>query len=490
MWSDNDQAGSGRDQESADADQRAADADFAAGGDVARYLRGVLVRSQSRRNRGSVAESRDKTSAKRLLEPGSDSARDEDRLLAERDRALAADDRVEAADDRQQAARDRAEALRSSGASAIAAERALETLESMSDAFFTLDSQWRFTYLNPQCEVILERRREDLLGKSMWVEFEGGVGSNFDREYRRAFRDQVPVRFEEFYEPLGRTLEIRAYPIGDGLAVYFTDVTHERLRDAKLRQTQRLEMLGQLTAGVAHDFSNLLFGIGVFARQGLAESADETLTSYFQEIDLATQRAVALTRQLLAFGREQELSPKVVDLNDVVESLSSLLRQLMPKGIRLQTELSAQPVIVLVDPSQLEQVLVNLVVNSRDSIDATGSITVSTATNDPAGPTDRVAGRSGWLQVTDTGSGIPGDVLPFIFDPFFTTKAPETGTGLGLATIYGIVSQSGGSVFVDSQLDVGTIMTIALPAHPPDSDLRDSETRSGSSQKQTERTAA
>ena len=160
-----------------------------------------------------------------------------------------------------------------------------------------------------------------------------------------------------------------------------------------------------------------------------------------------------MTRQLLAFARKQELSPTVVELNQAVETSSRLLRQLTPPRIDLKLSLSPAPVPVLVDRSQLEQVLLNLVVNSRDAIDRNGSITLSTWNSDSTGA----------LQVTDTGSGIPEDVLPHIFDPFFSTKSPETGTGLGLATIYGIVSQSGGSIAVHSTVNVGTTMTVALP---------------------------
>jgi two-component system cell cycle sensor histidine kinase/response regulator CckA len=300
-------------------------------------------------------------------------------------------------------------------------------------------------------------------------EFPEGLGSRSYDEYQRALREQLRVRFEEDYEPLGRTLEIRAYPVTAGLAVYFTDVTDERRRDERLRQGQRLEAIGRVTAGVAHDFNNLLAAVGGYAELGQAASLDAKTRGYFDRIDAASQQAVALTRQLLVFAREQELSPTAIDLNDVVKSLSSLLRQLIPVGIDVHLALSPQPVPVFVDRSQLERVLLNLVVNSRDAIETTGSITVSATTDEPAGVMHDIRVASSWLQVTDTGAGIPEDVLPLIFDPFFSTKPPETGTGLGLATIYGIVSQSGGSIFVDSTLGVGTTMTLALPAKQPTS---------------------
>jgi len=347
-----------------------------------------------------------------------------------------------------------------------AEQQAVQTLEAMSDAFFTLDTDWRFTYLNPQSELILERRREDLVGRNMWEEFPAAVDTPFYEAYHRAMNERVPVRIEEAFEPLGRTIELRAYPVEGGLAVYFTDVTRARMLEARLRQTQRLEALGRVTAGVAHDFNNLLTAVGGYAQLGRAAATDETIASYFAEIESASGRAETLTRQLLAFGRQQELSPAVVDLNEVVDGLGSLLRHVLPAGIELRLALSPRPVDVVVDPSQLEQVLLNLVVNGRDAIGAAGAITVATSGEDPAGIVRDTATRSGWLQVIDTGSGIPTEIRPHIFDPFFTTKAQETGTGLGLATIYGIVTQSGGEIFVDSTVGVGTTMSVALPAEP------------------------
>jgi PAS domain S-box-containing protein len=469
-WSDEDQTASGSDQRTADLDQQAADQDFAAGGDAATHQRGVLARKHSRRDRGSASVSRDETTTARLhgAESGRNNAppAEHEREEAAGDREGAADDRERAAHDREDAAEDREEALRGRTASAAAAQRAVETLESMSDAFFTLDSEWRFTYLNPQTEAILGRRREDLLGKSMWEVLPEGVGSRSHAEYERALLEQVPVRFEEDYEPLGRKLEIRAYPVTAGLAVYFTDVTEERRRDERLRHAQRLEAIGRVTAGVAHDFNNLLMAVGGFANLGQAASVDEQTTGYFDQIDSASQKGMALTRQLLVFARKQDLSPTAVDLNDVVEGLSPLLRQLIPVGVDVHLALSPQPVPVFVDRLQIERVLLNLVGNSGDAIETTGSITITTTTDEPAGVVHDIRVASSWLQVADTGAGIPEDVLPFIFDPFFSTKPPETGTGLGLATIYGIVAQSGGSIFVDSTLGVGTTMTLALPAKP------------------------
>ncbi|MHB8468610.1 MAG: two-component system sensor histidine kinase NtrB [Gaiellaceae bacterium] len=458
-WSDDDEASSRSDQRGADEDQQVADEAFAAGGDALRHSRGVLARKRSGRERAAVSVSRHETAVARLQEHDAHASAEDIR------RAEAADDREDAADDRTEALHDRSEA-------AVAAQRALETLEAMSDAFFTLDSAWRFTYLNPRSETMLERRREDLVGKNLWEELPQAAGAPFEHECRRALREQIPVRFEVADERRNRTFEVRAHPVPAGLAIYFTDVTNERRRETRLRQAERLETLGRLTAGVAHDFNNLLTAVRGFASLGRAASGDEKLTGYFDQIDLAGERANALTRKLLAFGRQQELSPALVDLNEAVRGLSSLLGQLLPSTIAVRFALAPQPVVVFVDPSQFEQVLINLVVNARDAVGVAGSITIGTMTDEPPGVEHDVRVPCGWLQVTDDGAGIPDDVRPHIFEPFYTTKPPEVGTGLGLATIHGIVAQSGGSIFVDSTPGVGTTMSVALPTQPPGGSTR------------------
>jgi PAS domain S-box-containing protein len=433
--------------------------------------RSVVARKTTQRDRDDASVGRDGTTAAgldgRAADPSPSDTPSEaahDRQEAADDREHAAGDREEAANDRQEAAGDREEALRDRTKAAAAAQRAVETLESMSDAFFTLDSDWRFTYLNPQTEAVLGRRRDDLLGQNVWEAFPETVGSRSYDQYQRALRDRIPVRFEEAWPPGGPTFEVRAYPVPRGLAVYFTDVTEERLRDDRLRQAQRLEAIGRVTASVAHDFHNILAAVGGFAALGQAVSVDAQTRTYFDEIDSASRRAVALTRQLLVFAREQDLDPAFVDLNVVVGDLVSLLQQLVPEDIELRLALSPEPVPVFVDRSQLEQVLLNLVVNSRDAIETVGSITISTTSDEPAGVKHDVHVPSGWLQVSDTGAGIPEEAIPLIFDPFFSTKPRETGAGLGLATIYGIVSQSEGSIFVESTVGVGTTMTLALPS--------------------------
>lgn len=454
------QAGSERDQTAEDRDRAAELRDRGA------ETRDAQARQRSQDARDVNSVQGRQSAATNARDRVADETQEAGRVQGEHDREMAADDRAEAADDREEAARERAAGVQDRSDSASAAQRAIETLESMSDAFLTLDFEWRFTYLNPQAESILGVKRDELIGKDFWDQFPHAVGVDIEEKLRRAMRDHVPVRFEESYEAFGGVFEFRVYPVVAGLALYFSDVSEERSRDEKLRQTERLETLGQLTAGIVHDFRNLLGAVGGFAKLGQKHSSDETSTRYFASIVSASERAEALTAQLLAFARQQDLSPTLIDLNEVVGSLESLLRQLMPEGIVLRLDLAPEPVVVFVDRSQIEQVLVNLVVNSRDAIHPPGEVRVVTASDDPLGTPHEADDPRGWLQVVDTGSGIPDDVRKRMFDPFFSTKAAGTGTGLGLATIYGIISQSGGVISVDSTLDVGTTMTVALPADP------------------------
>ena len=267
----------------------------------------------------------------------------------------------------------------------LAEQRAVETLESMTDAFFTLDTDWNFTYVNRQSESILKRRREDLVGKNIWVEFPEAVDSDFFELYHRALREQIALNLDARYEALGVDLVVRVYPITGGLGVYFRDVTKDKLVEAQLRQAQRLEAVGRVTAGVAHDFNNLLTAIRGFASLGIEKSADSTRAArYFGQIASAGEKATELTRQLLAFSRQQELALEQLDLNEVVREFANLLEHLLPPDIALQFELSGEPVPVFADRAQVEQILLNLVVNSRDAIGRNGVIRVTTMTVAPA----------------------------------------------------------------------------------------------------------
>jgi hypothetical protein len=238
--------------------------------------------------------------------------------------------------------------------------------------------------------------------------------------------------------------------------------------EEQLRQSQKLEAIGQLAGGVAHDFNNLLTVIGGYSSIMLGKlPAESPHRNSIEEIKKASDRASALTRQLLAFSRKQILQPKVLDLNVVVTDLEKMVRRLIGEDIDLLTIPSAGLGKVKADPGQIEQVLLNLIVNARDAMPQGGKLTIETRnvvhSEEYAQRHATPAGRFVMLAVSDTGCGMDAEIQPRVFDPFFTTKASGKGTGLGLATVYGIVKQSGGNIWVYSELERGSTFKIFLP---------------------------
>jgi PAS domain S-box-containing protein len=248
------------------------------------------------------------------------------------------------------------------------------------------------------------------------------------------------------------------------------DVTEQKGLEDQLRQSQKMEAVGRLAGGVAHDFNNLLTVIQGYAdilRDDPETDERSDRTEAIDQIRTASQRAAALTRQLLAFSRQQVLQPKVLELNAVVSNLAPMLRRVIGEDIALVTTLDPQGDTVLADAGQLEQVIMNLVVNSRDAMPQGGTLTVETGGCDLAGIPDvepgMPPGRYARLTVTDTGAGLSPQVQARVFEPFFTTKEVGKGTGLGLATVYGIVKQSGGFVQLRSELGHGATFSVYLP---------------------------
>jgi two-component system cell cycle sensor histidine kinase/response regulator CckA len=260
------------------------------------------------------------------------------------------------------------------------------------------------------------------------------------------------------------------------LIVAAQDVTERKLEEeekarleTQLRQAQKLEAIGRLAGGMAHDFNNLLAVIMGYSRLVLQRlPADAPFRQELEAIDQAGDRAASLIRQLLAFSRRQILQPKVIDLNRLVSDTEQMLRRLIGEDIDLATVLEPNLGRVLADPGQIEQLIVNLAVNARDAIEGIGRVTIETANVylDEAycrEHTDASPGHHVMLALSDTGQGMDEDTKSKIFDPFFTTKDPDKGTGLGLATVYGIVKQSGGNIYVYSEPGQGTTFKVYLP---------------------------
>ena len=237
-----------------------------------------------------------------------------------------------------------------------------------------------------------------------------------------------------------------------------TDVSDQRALESRLRQSQKLEAVGQLAGGIAHDFNNLLVVITGYGELALARAgADAELREELEQIAIAAERARDLTQRLLSFTRKEARTSEVVDLNDVVASAHPMLRRLIGADLELVTVPADEPCCVAVDPTELGQAILNLAVNARDAMPHGGRLSIST------GIEDRDGGRYGFLRVSDTGSGISADAVPQLFEPFFTTKEAGRGTGLGLAMVNEFVKDSGGLAEVESQEGAGACFTLLFP---------------------------
>ena len=350
-----------------------------------------------------------------------------------------------------------------------------------------------FVEANPAFEQCTGLRRADIIGRRVTEVLPGIVDDPVDwiGRYGEVALTGRPIRFEQHSPILSRWYDISAWSMEKGtFATLFNDITDRVKVEEQLRHAQKMESIGRLAGGVAHDFNNLLTIINNYADFTLEDLPDQSpLKHNLQQILDAGTRAADLTRQLLAFSRRHQTAPRMLNLNHSIENLKKMIGRLIGEHIRIETVLEEPLAEVLADPGWIEQPLLNLVINARDAMPMGGTLTISTAnvpvsenepTDEPGTTHPRMARVR--LIVTDTGEGIPPHIIDRIFEPFFTTRAPGQGSGLGLATVHGIITQCGGDIRAESRPGSGTSFIIHLPVssiipEPPTSDRTVSEAR-------------
>ncbi|CAO5237048.1 PAS domain S-box protein [Frankia sp. AgKG'84/4] len=378
-------------------------------------------------------------------------------------------------------------------------------LDAAPDAIVGVRADGRIALVNAQAERLFGYPRAQLLGQPVEKLIPESARALHPRHRRSYLRNPQPRPMGAGMELAGRRrdgsefpaeISLSALETEDGLLISaaIRDVTErleaqaerERLRaqaerkriEAQLHQSQRLESLGQLAGGVAHDFNNLLgviINYTAFVAEVVANAAEQDVDAWeparrdIEQVQRAAERATQLTHQLLAFGRREVVQPRVLNLAEVVRDIEAMLRRTLGEHVELIAQRDADPWPVLADAGQIEQVLVNLAVNARDAMPGGGRLTIETsniliheefATKRPG----LSAGRHVNLRISDSGSGMTAATLSRAFEPFFTTKAKGEGSGLGLATVYGIITQAGGHAEICSDVGLGTTVSILLPA--------------------------
>jgi PAS domain S-box-containing protein len=357
-------------------------------------------------------------------------------------------------------------------------EKRLQAILDNSPAFiFLKDTEGRYLYVNPQFGQLTPLAPEQILGKTDDEIFPPEQAAAFRANDLKVLQAGVALEFEEVagHQDELHTSIVAKFPLRNTEGTVYaicgiaTDITQRKSLEAQLRQAQKMEAIGRLAGGIAHDFNNLLTVIIGFSELMLLSlPVGVPHHDSVEQIRQAGEKGASLTRQLLAFSRQQVLQPKVLDLNAVVANMDTMLQRVIGEDIDLLTMLSPSLTSVKADPGQIQQILMNLVVNARDAMPEGGRLTIETAdvvldTDYARRHVDVSPGRYVLLAVSDTGCGMDKQTQARLFEPFFTTKAEGKGTGLGLSTVYGIVKQSGGNIWVYSEPGHGTTFRIYLP---------------------------
>lgn len=354
-------------------------------------------------------------------------------------------------------------------------------VDHLAEGLQVVDREYRYLYVNPVAAEHGQSTPDALVGHTMPEVYPGIEESEMFAKLRRVIEEGVSIQMEnEFSYPDGTTrwFDLRMAPVPEGAVILSIDVSKTKDLSRQVTRAQRMEAIGQLAGGFAHDFNNLLTIIhacGSFLIEGLEES-DPRREDAVQIVD-AARRGAELTGKMLSFARRKPVEPRLVSIGEALDAVDQLLRRTLGADITLTV--GAHPSLgpVRIDPSALDQVLLNLALNARDAMPDGGSITIEA---EPTLLRERMPLRQGVgldsgpyvvISVTDTGSGIEPEVVDRVFEPFFTTKAESHGTGLGLATSWGLVRQAGGVITVYSELEAGTTFRIYLP------EVRDADAR-------------
>jgi PAS domain S-box-containing protein len=332
-------------------------------------------------------------------------------------------------------------------------------LESITDAFFSLDRQWRFRYLNPEAERVLKKSQAELAGKEVWQEFPNADA--FREQYENVLATNKAAHFDEFYEPLSTWFEVHAYPSMDGVNVYFRDVTERKQAEAALMKAEKLASAGRVAATIAHEINNpLAAAINILYLLAQESSLSEKGRMWVKTAEQELKRAAQIARRTLGFYREPN-ARTAVKISRLFDELAVLYEsRVRGKAIRIRTRYADPSACARGNPGELRQLFSNLLVNSIDAVGESGTVHIrlgkASGLNVPAVR----------VTIADTGVGIEPTHLERIFEPFFTTKQ-DVGTGLGLWISEQIVKKHGGSIRVRSRRGAGTVVSVVLPSAEP-----------------------
>ena len=344
------------------------------------------------------------------------------------------------------------------------ARKMTDILENTSDGFFAVDREWKFTFVNSRAEKLLERRRENLIGKELWTEFPGLNGGALEQNYRRVVSEQVAVEFEAS-DTTGKVwLEIHAYPSGGGVSVFLRDITERKRIEEERLTTSKLESLGTLAGGIAHDLNNILTVISgnIGLAQIEAPSDAGSLLSFLSKAGQAAQHAAHLSSQLLTFSKGGAPLKRVASISELLGQAAEF--SLYGSSLRADVDIPVDLWKAEVDPVQIEQVVNALMINAREAMPHGGRVRVFARNVELEEKPGALlpAGRYIKIGIADHGGGIDEDLATKIFDPYFTTK--PTGSGLGLSISYSIVKKHGGMLHLESSSREGSVFVFYLPA--------------------------